>query len=528
MGLSLEHSKIHSQTFLFLRFLGAVLIPVLLLSLSVSIGLWQIHKQYLFTQKELLGAQATQQLFQALTDIQKIRGLSHMMVWSNTPIPDDQLQQLTERLKTHFTTPQWKKVSHELGLEEDVTVTMLKAMHFLEMNNSTSSGAVIFQAFTSIIETINSSILLVASRSNLILDPELDTYYMVDTAIKQIPDLCEAFAIIRGLGSGMITRGKPTEKEKELLKEKISILQDQLSRFTRIQAIIHTAASKPELSFNDTHNDNKLAGISTAFLQACALVLKGQFHLSAEDFFQDGSAVIAVLIETFTSNLNLLENRLQQRAAQQLHQIKLILTLSVLTFVIIFYFAFSFFRSQKNSYLELERVSITDPLTSIPNRRYLDITFDNEMQRARRNENGMAFGLLDVDFFKRYNDTYGHHEGDIALQKVANALKSTLQRAGDFYFRFGGEEFCFLFRAKSQTEAEVVAEHIRAAVEQLAIAHQGNIAEKVLTISLGVVFVPKVTNEGLDYMIKEADDLLYKAKDRGRNQSVVLTLTHDV
>ena len=115
--------------------------------------------------------------------------------------------------------------------------------------------------------------------------------------------------------------------------------------------------------------------------------------------------------------------------------------------------------------------------------------------------------------------------GDIALQKVAIALKSSLQRAGDFYFRFGGEEFCFFYRAKSQAETEIVTEQIRTAVEQLAITHKENSASKVLTISLGVIFMPKVTNEGLDNMIKQADALLYKAKDRGRNQSVIKSLT---
>ncbi len=519
------HIKSHSQTFLFLRFLGAVLIPVLLLSISVSIGLLQIHKQYLFTQKELLGSQATQQLFQTLTDLQQIRGLSHMRVWNNTPIPNEQRPQLTETLKKHFDTPQWKKVSHELGLEKDITVTLLNTAHSLEIKNGTSNEAARFEAFTTIIKVINGSILLVANESNLILDPELDTYYSVDTVVKQIPDLSEAFAIIRGLGSGMITRGESTTMEKELLKEKISILQDQLSRFTRIQTIIHKATSETELPCSNKGHDHKLNNISAAFLQTCALVLGGQFHSSAEDFFQEGSTVIAVLIETFDANLNLLENRLQQRAAQQLQQMMLILIFSALTFVIIFYFALSFFRLQQTSYRELEKVSITDPLTSIPNRRYLNLTFDNEMQRARRNNNGMSFGLLDIDFFKKYNDTYGHHEGDIALQKVAIALKSSLQRAGDFYFRFGGEEFCFFYRAKSQAETEIVTEQIRTAVEQLAITHKENSASKVLTISLGVIFMPKVTNEGLDNMIKQADALLYKAKDRGRNQSVIKSLT---
>jgi len=164
-------------------------------------------------------------------------------------------------------------------------------------------------------------------------------------------------------------------------------------------------------------------------------------------------------------------------------------------------------------------------LTSIPNRRYLDMVFDREIQRARRDGKEVAFGLLDIDFFKRFNDTYGHHEGDMALQKVAGALKRSLQRAGDFYFRFGGEEFCFLFNASSLTEVKETGERIRVSVEQLEIEHIENTASHFVTISLGVVFLTKVTTENLDYMIKQADDLLYEAKNNGRNQCVAVSLT---
>jgi diguanylate cyclase (GGDEF)-like protein len=517
----MKYNKTRSQKFLVLRFLGAVLLPALLLSLSVTVSLRQIHKQYLFTQKELLGSQATYQLFQALTDLQDIRGLSHMLLWSNATVPNEQQRNLNERFRNHFTTPQWKMISNGLGLEKDVTPTMFEAAHFLETKDNIFNETTRFEGFTSIIESINSSMLIVSNRSNLILDSELDTYYMVDTAIKQIPDLSEAFAIIRGLGSGMIARGKTTPIEDDLFKEKISVMQDNLSRFQRIQSIIQKATPETILFYND----NKLNRITTTFLQTCTLVLKGQYHASAEDFFNDGSSVIAVLIETFDSNLNLLEKRLRQRATQQLQLMKLILILSILTFIIIFYFALSFFRIQQNSYRELEQISITDPLTSIPNRRYLDTTFSNEMRRARRDGSSMAFGLMDIDFFKKYNDTYGHQEGDIALQKVAQSLKNTLQRAGDFYFRFGGEEFCFLCRVTSQAEAEVIAEHIRAAIEQLAIAHRESNASSVLTGSLGVIFIPEVTNDELGYAIKQADDLLYQAKAKGRNQCVVMAPT---
>jgi len=110
------------------------------------------------------------------------------------------------------------------------------------------------------------------------------------------------------------------------------------------------------------------------------------------------------------------------------------------------------------------------------------------------------------------------------LQKVAGALKSSLQRAGDFYFRFGGEEFCFLFNAPSLIEAKAIGERIRTAIEQLEIEHRENSVSRFVTISLGVAFLPKTTAEDLDYMIKQADDLLYEAKDKGRNQCVATAL----
>ncbi len=220
----------------------------------------------------------------------------------------------------------------------------------------------------------------------------------------------------------------------------------------------------------------------------------------------------------------MLKNRLNQRINTHLQLLFLTLAISVITLAAIFYFSLSFYRLQQDAYRKLEQISITDPLTSIPNRRYLDMVFDKEIQQVRRENKGVAFGLMDIDFFKRFNDTYGHHEGDLALQKVAEALKCSLQRGGDYYFRFGGEEFCFFFNAPALAEVIEIGERVRAAVEDLKIEHRENTASPFLTISIGIAYLPQVTDENLDYLIKQSDDRLYEAKDKGRNQCVTAVI----
>jgi len=299
-------------------------------------------------------------------------------------------------------------------------------------------------------------------------------------------------------------------------------MHDQLKRFKRTKSIIQGATPGKQFFLKDT--ESKLNQASSSFSQLCESLEEYKCNLSAKNFFQRGTDVIDILAEVLHSTTDLLQIRLSQRLTGYLQLLLLTLLLSTVTIAAIFYFSLAFYRLQQESYRKLEQISITDPLTSIPNRRYLDMVFDNEIQRARRDGKGVAVGLMDIDFFKKFNDTYGHQEGDLALQKVAGALKSSLQRAGDFYFRFGGEEFCFLFNAPSLIEAKAIGERIRTAIEQLEIEHRENSVSRFVTISLGVAFLPKTTAEDLDYMIKQADDLLYEAKDKGRNQCVATAL----
>jgi len=174
----------------------------------------------------------------------------------------------------------------------------------------------------------------------------------------------------------------------------------------------------------------------------------------------------------------------------------------------------------KHLNLKLEQASYTDSLTTMFNRRYFNIVYEREFKRSLRSNTPFVFMMLDIDFFKQYNDTYGHLQGDLALQAVAKVLKTTLQRPGDYPFRLGGEEFGIILTDTDCHNARIMGEKVRASIEHLRIEHKGSKILPTLSVSIGgVCIVPKV-DMGEDALIHEADTNLYAAKERGRNQVV--------
>lgn len=168
----------------------------------------------------------------------------------------------------------------------------------------------------------------------------------------------------------------------------------------------------------------------------------------------------------------------------------------------------------------LERMASIDGLTEIPNRRNFDATLEKEVRRAARNGAFLSLILIDIDFFKKYNDHYGHAEGDDCLMRVAKAISSCVRRASDFAARYGGEEFAVILPEIDRDQAVNMAEKIRLKVAELNISHAAsNIADHV-SISLGVATVSVQQESSPVDLIKAADASLYKAKENGRNQVV--------
>jgi len=172
----------------------------------------------------------------------------------------------------------------------------------------------------------------------------------------------------------------------------------------------------------------------------------------------------------------------------------------------------------------LETENITDPLTKVYNRRYLDRRLDEEIARAARYSLCLSILMLDIDHFKQVNDNYGHQAGDAVLSALGNLIKTSL-RDLDVVARYGGEEFMVVCTNTAISGAALVAERIRQLIEseQIAITNAAGAAQVIqITVSIGAAnFSENVTDRGT--LVKAADEALYRAKGEGRNRVTVAT-----
>jgi len=164
---------------------------------------------------------------------------------------------------------------------------------------------------------------------------------------------------------------------------------------------------------------------------------------------------------------------------------------------------------------QLKRLTNIDHLTNLFNRRYLSEILEGEFFRARRNRENLSLVIIDIDYFKNVNDTYGHQNGDVVLASVAGLAQQQL-RAYDSAARYGGEEFVLLFPGTSLNGGEMVAERLRQSV--LEFSFPPPMQDLTLTISAGVATYPSPHVDSVDSLFRQADEALYRAKQNGRNR----------
>ena len=175
-------------------------------------------------------------------------------------------------------------------------------------------------------------------------------------------------------------------------------------------------------------------------------------------------------------------------------------------------------KNREESRKRLEELAYIDSLTKIANRRYFEEFLEKEWNYCKRNQRELSIILLDIDFFKQYNDTYGHQAGDLCLQKIASCLDDELNRSHDLVARYGGEEFICILPNTNKEDAINIATKLNSAVQKLEIPHKNSKVSNIITISLGVsTVIPKDKLEQTK-LIKKADNALYVAKANGRNR----------
>ena len=176
---------------------------------------------------------------------------------------------------------------------------------------------------------------------------------------------------------------------------------------------------------------------------------------------------------------------------------------------------------------ELQRLSSLDGLTGIANRRQFDKTLEQEWQRALRNCAELSLIMIDIDYFKLFNDTYGHQAGDDCLKNVALALARIVHRPSDIVARYGGEEFAVILPETDTEGTQRVAEKMREAVFRLNVRHDASKVADKITLSIGVASMNPSGGDNPDCLLAAADDALYRAKHAGRNRVEVANLDTD-
>ncbi|MBT3250352.1 MAG: diguanylate cyclase [Candidatus Marinimicrobia bacterium] len=169
---------------------------------------------------------------------------------------------------------------------------------------------------------------------------------------------------------------------------------------------------------------------------------------------------------------------------------------------------------------KLQEISLRDGLTKVANRRMFDQYLTTECKRMRRTKGPISLLMCDIDYFKQYNDTYGHQKGDECLIKVANKLHKSTQRVSDVVGRYGGEEFGVILPNTPKVGAVILANKLRTAISDLKIPHELSTVSEYISVSIGVATINPISENAPELLIKKSDGALYDAKWKGRNRVV--------
>lgn len=498
------------------RYIGATVVPLALLFISVLLLVLYLNTEIRLTEKEFQGIKTIRLAHDGIIQLQKIRGLSEISTQGSDP-DDLDIPSLQKQFITFISSPKWQsygalfEITNKIG---EVKKTALKLFSNPADINYAEGNR--FQEYSQLINDMYRTIRLVADRSHLIQEQDIDTYYMVNLAVKQLPEIIEYIGKVRGIGSGIIAKRTIDDSDKILFGKHLAACDLAFKRMEEdINLILMTV---PELkAMISPLTDKTETGLAHFTEESQEILASRLSQFDAEHYFHDGTLVISAYHALHAKITNLLSIRLKDRLQSQYDLRFYTIALALLGAILIIYFINSFYRTNRAAFRTIERLSISDHLTDLYNRRYLHQVFPQELRRNRREMKSLSLGILDVDHFKAYNDIYGHPEGDIVLRRVADTLKETLRRASDFVFRIGGEEFCFILSDIKEDDVKLLLEQIRLRIMAMEIKHEGNDDTPFVTVSIGAVYLDRVTDVSMDEIIRCADFALYIAKDMGRN-----------
>lgn len=511
-----DKSEMTSHNYRLGYYLAATFIPLFLFLLSISLLIKNLNGQIDFVREELKGVRAVESIHECIVDLQKIRGITSIGLESDHYASGN--GNSIAVLKEDFLR-KIDRISGSHGMLIDVSSELLPLKKEAESLFAAGLGPQSFDRYTSLIREMRGLMQVAANRSNLILDPVLDTYYSANLIVNRFPELIEYIGRVRGAGGTSIISHDPRQVAE--LKMHLATLDNEDKE---VHLVVRTILqSAPQLKSPLEPAIKEAVAALAGFVEAGRSIDVGESKgMTQYAYFDQGTRAIDAYLNVYHKVSDVLEARLIERR-DHLERLRLLSISGVfLSFLLMAYFISSFYRTNRHAFERIEELSVTDALTGLYNRRQFYVIIARELQRFHRDGKSLALAILDIDHFKEYNDEYGHQAGDDVLQQVAHSMSSNLQRAGDFLFRIGGEEFCFFYGGVSVEQARTGAESVLTAIEALNIPHGRNLIGPSLTASIGMVYVHKVKDQNYSILLKKADEALYEAKSRGRNRCCVV------
>ena len=276
-----------------------------------------------------------------------------------------------------------------------------------------------------------------------------------------------------------------------------------------LKKIMAESAYKPAMTFFDLFEDQYVPAIRNGDHEKVDMVVKNQL----EPLYLEHRHYIDEVVAIANS-----ENLTLEASANEMVYLNILVLviLSIVVLATVIIFCAAIIRNEK-----LKKMSFLDELTGVANRRYFDQMLIQEISRAVREKSPLSLMIIDIDYYKEYNDTYGHLMGDECLKQVVTALKKDLKRSGDFLARYGGDEFVVILPNANDIGSVYLGEKLRASIEGLKIEHKKSSCSQYVTLSIGVATTFNKEILLPEDLFSAADSALYHSKEAGRNQVTV-------
>ncbi|MDD5372715.1 MAG: GGDEF domain-containing protein [Sulfurimonas sp.] len=497
----------------FAYFVTLTVVPVFAIIVMFSYAFLHIRDSVKFTSHEITGLRVIAQIQRTVFDIQKLRGLVCMGNGDEKSI--EHIKIIKESIYKDLAMLK----EHSMFIENDTSLKN-ELLNFIDSLGKTSPlEHTNYYYLTDVIHDFMRFSGRLSYHCKLILDSTMNSYVLIDNIVFLLPELIEYNGQIRAVTLSAQNSGL-VDNQREYIKAQENKIKEKLEKLNYNLSLYYENRNSDEIK--DAHNGALKA-------QDAIIEFANNKFLNGENLFEIYSITtknIESIIDLYNENLKNLSHILEKRLNRDKEISIFIILAGFCSILFIIFINAMFYRRNRKFISKIEELTITDAMTTLHNRRYFDLVFDNLLKAQKRARQTLAFIIVDIDHFKQYNDTYGHQAGDETLKAVANCLKNSLRREGDFAFRLGGEEFGVLCTGLDDSQAFDFADAIRKKVEEEKIEHKKSTAGKYVTISMGLIVIKPGLVNSVNDVYRYADEALYKAKEKGRNRVVVYNEMH--